>query len=309
MLRGELLLWSREFSGIFELYAFLPEFKLILISRTRLENRIFTLPKSNFRRFSSWHDDFKLPPLVRIVVLPSELIQRASMVDPEGRSVILVVEDEPSYQDALNVGLTVEGFVVVAANNLAQARELLVSSKPDLVLLDVMLPDGSGVDFCREVNDSASTPVIMVSARSSEVDIVLGLELGAADYVTKPYRLRELIARIRAVLRRPANEATTDELITFGPLRMDLLRRSLTRDGAAIELSRKEFDLLALLASRLGQVVTREHCLDTLWWGLELSDTRTLDTHVKRLRQKIELDPANPKHLVTIRGVGFRLDQ
>jgi two-component system response regulator RegX3 len=231
------------------------------------------------------------------------------MVDPEGRSVILVVEDEPSYQDALNVGLTVEGFVVVAARNLEEARSLMTTAEPDLVLLDVMLPDGSGVDFCRELNASSTTPVIMVSARTSEVDIVLGLEIGAADYVTKPYRLRELVARIRAVLRRPVGESTSDEVITIGPLRMDLLRRAITRDGAEIELSRKEFDLLALLASRLGQVVTREHCLDTLWWGLELSDTRTLDTHIKRLRQKIELDPANPRHLLTIRGVGFRLDQ
>jgi two-component system response regulator RegX3 len=231
------------------------------------------------------------------------------MVDPEGRAVILVVEDEPSYQDALNVGLTVEGFVVVAARNLEEARSLMTSAEPDLVLLDVMLPDGSGIDFCRELKASSTTPVIMVSARTSEVDIVVGLEIGAADYVTKPYRLRELVARIRAVLRRPVGESTNDEVITFGPMRMDLLRRAFTRDGAEIELSRKEFDLLTLLASRLGQVVTREHCLDTLWWGLELSDTRTLDTHIKRLRQKIELDPANPRHLLTIRGVGFRLDQ
>jgi two-component system, OmpR family, response regulator RegX3 len=231
------------------------------------------------------------------------------MVDPEGRSVILVVEDEPSYQDALNVGLTVEGFVVVAAHNLAEARTLLASSNPDLILLDVMLPDGSGIDFCREVHDNSTVPVIMVTARTSEVDVVLGLEIGAADYVTKPYRLRELVARIRAVLRRPATEVNTEEFISFGSLRMDLLRRAVSRDGKDIELSRKEFDLLALLASRLGQVVTREHCLDTLWWGLELSDTRTLDTHIKRLRQKIEVDPANPQHLVTIRGVGFRLDQ
>jgi len=227
--------------------------------------------------------------------------------DSEGRSVILVVEDEESYQDALNVGLTVEGFVVVSASTLAQARELLASTKPDLILLDVMLPDGSGIDFCREVYDSTRTPVIMVSARTSEVDIVLGLEIGAADYVTKPYRLRELIARMRAVLRRPASP-TDEEVITFGPMRMDFVRRSLTRNGEEIDLSRKEFDLLALFATRLGQVVTREVCLDTLWWGLQLSDTRTLDTHVKRLRQKIELDPADPIHLVTIRGVGFRLD-
>ena len=229
------------------------------------------------------------------------------MVNLEGRSVVLIVEDEPSYQDALNIGLTVEGFIVVAAGTIAQAHELMMSTKPELVLLDVMLPDGSGIDFCREIYDTSRIPVIMVSARSSEVDVVLGLEIGAADYVTKPYRLRELVARMRAVLRRPAANAE-EEVITFGDLRIDFVRRTVSRQGREIELSRKEFDLLALFASRLGQVVTRETCLDTLWWGLELSDTRTLDTHVKRLRQKVEEDPANPRHLLTIRGVGFRLD-
>ena len=230
-----------------------------------------------------------------------------SVADVENRSVILVVEDEESYQDALNVGLSVEGFVVVGATNIAEARALLLSSKPDLVLLDVMLPDGSGIDYCRELHDTTHIPVIMVTARTSEVDVVLGLEIGAADYVTKPYRLRELVARIRAVLRRPVTTAD-DEVITFGDLRIDFSRRTVTKNNEAVELSRKEFDLLALFATRLGQVVTREVCLDTLWWGLELSDTRTLDTHVKRLRQKIEDDPANPRHLITIRGVGFRLD-
>jgi two-component system response regulator RegX3 len=170
-----------------------------------------------------------------------------------------------------------------------------------------MLPDGSGIDYCREIYDTSRIPVIMVSARTSEVDIVLGLEIGAADYVTKPYRLRELVARMRAVLRRPVT-IDEDEIVTFGDLRIDFVRRTVTRRGVEIELSRKEFDLLALFASRLGQVVTREVCLDTLWWGLELSDTRTLDTHVKRLRQKIEDDPGSPRHLITIRGVGFRLD-
>ena len=229
------------------------------------------------------------------------------MLNPEGRSVVLVVEDEPSYQEALNIGLTVEGFVVVGASNLAQARLLMSSTRPDLVLLDVMLPDGSGIDYCREIYDSSRVPVIMVSARTSEVDIVLGLEIGAADYVTKPFRLRELVARMRAVLRRPIT-SLDDETVTFGDLRIDVVRRTVTKQGKEVELSRKEFDLLALFASRLGQVVTREVCLDTLWWGLELTDTRTLDTHVKRLRQKIESDPANPRHLLTIRGVGFRLD-
>jgi len=228
-------------------------------------------------------------------------------VDFQGRNVILIVEDEESYQDALNVGLSVEGFVVVGATNIAEARSLFASAKPDLVLLDVMLPDGSGIDYCRELHDTTHIPVIMVTARSSEVDVVLGLEIGAADYVTKPYRLRELVARIRAVLRRPIT-TNDDEVVNFGDLHIDFVRRTVTRRGQEVELSRKEFDLLALFATRLGQVVTREVCLDTLWWGLELSDTRTLDTHVKRLRQKIEDDPANPRHLVTIRGVGFRLD-
>ncbi len=231
----------------------------------------------------------------------------SAAVDLSGRNVILIVEDEESYQDALNVGLSVEGFVVVGATNIAEARAVLASSTPDLVLLDVMLPDGSGIDYCRELHDTTHIPVIMVSARTSEVDIVLGLEIGAADYVTKPYRLRELVARIRAVLRRPTTPSE-EEVITFGELRIDFTRRTVTRQSEEVELSRKEFDLLALFATHLGQVVTREVCLDTLWWGLELSDTRTLDTHVKRLRQKIENDPASPRHLITIRGVGFRLD-
>jgi two-component system response regulator RegX3 len=231
----------------------------------------------------------------------------SAVVDLPGRNVILIVEDEESYQDALNVGLSVEGFVVVGATNIAEARAVLATSKPDLVLLDVMLPDGSGIDYCRELHDTTHIPVIMVTARTSEVDVVLGLEIGAADYVTKPYRLRELVARIRAVLRRPTT-TSDDEVITFGDLRIDFTRRTVTRKSLEVELSRKEFDLLALFATHLGQVVTREVCLDTLWWGLELSDTRTLDTHVKRLRQKIENDPANPRHLITIRGVGFRLD-
>ena len=229
------------------------------------------------------------------------------MVDPEGRSVVLVVEDEESYQEALKVGLTVEGFVVVSATTLSQARALIETTKPDLILLDVMLPDGSGLDLCREICETKKIPVIMVSARTEELDIVLGLEIGAADYVTKPYRLRELIARMRVVLRRPAIESN-DEIISFGEIRLDLTRRTVAKNDVVIELSRKEFDLLTLFATRLGQVVTREVCLDTLWWGLELSDTRTLDTHVKRLRQKIEDSPADPKHLLTIRGVGFRLD-
>ena len=223
------------------------------------------------------------------------------------RPVILVVEDEESYRDALDVGLGLEGFAVVGARTIAEARQQLAVAKPDLVLLDVMLPDGSGLDFCRELYDTTRLPVVMVTARSSEVDVVVGLEIGAADYITKPFRLRELVARVRAVLRRPLTE-DDHEVISFGELRLDLARRTVARRGDEVDLSRKEFDLLALLASHLGQVVTREACLDALWWGLDLADTRTLDTHVKRLRQKVEDDPAQPRHLVTVRGVGFRLD-
>ncbi len=228
------------------------------------------------------------------------------MVDRERRAVVLVVEDEVGYQDALAVGLAAEGFVVLGAASLGEARELLARATPDLVLLDVMLPDGSGLDFCREVRDTR-TPVIMVTARTSELDVVLGLEIGAADYVTKPYRLRELVARMRAVLRRPTIAPDADR-ITVGDLDIDLVGRTVTKGASTLALSRKEFDLLALFSSHLGQVVTREVCLDALWWGLDLADTRTLDTHVKRLRQKIEDDPPRPRHLVTVRGVGFRFD-
>ena len=230
------------------------------------------------------------------------------MVDPDGRIVVLIVEDEPSYVDALSIGLVGEGFVVAAASTIADARAQFAAVKPDILLLDVMLPDGSGVDFCRELRATSAVPIIMVTARSEEVDVILGLEFGASDYVTKPYRLRELIARIRAVLRRSGSEPASDVIMSIGEFRIDTVRRSVVRDDVELELSRKEFDLLALFASRLGQVVTRDECLDEIWWGRDLADTRTLDTHVKRLRQKLEADPSNPIHLLTIRGVGFRLD-
>ena len=230
------------------------------------------------------------------------------MVDPDGRIVVLIVEDEPSYVDALSIGLVGEGFVVAAASTIADARTQFAAVKPDILVLDVMLPDWSGIDFCRELRATSAVPIIMVTARSEEVDVILGLEFGASDYVTKPYRLRELIARIRAVLRRSGSEPASDVIMSIGEFRIDTIRRSVVRDGVELELSRKEFDLLALFASRLGQVVTRDECLDEIWWGRDLADTRTLDTHVKRLRQKLEVDPGNPVHLLTIRGVGFRLD-
>ena len=227
-----------------------------------------------------------------------------------GSPRILVVDDEASYREALSLGLTAEGFEVDLAADAAEALATLAERPPDLVLLDVMLPDRSGLEVCREIKASSTIPVVMVSARSEELDIVVGLELGAADYVTKPYRLRELTARIRAVLRRlavAAEEDSSDSALVVGPVSLDPERREVRVDGVAVDLSRKEFDLLLLLMSRSPMVVTREACLDALWWGQDLLDSRTLDAHVKRLRRKIEPDPSSPRLLITVRGVGFRL--
>ena len=220
--------------------------------------------------------------------------------------LILVVDDEASYRDALTSGLRAEGFEVVLAGDAAEAMEAFATSSPDLVLLDVMLPDRPGTDVCREMRLSSEVPIIMVSARSTEVDVVLGLELGASDYVAKPFRLRELTARIRAVLRRSEVALVPDDVVEVGGLRLDSSRREVTDQGQVIDVSRKEFDLLWLLMAHAGVVVTREQCIDALWWDQDLLDTRTLDTHIKRLRRKIEADPANPNRLLTVRGVGFR---
>jgi two-component system, OmpR family, response regulator RegX3 len=222
--------------------------------------------------------------------------------------LVLVVDDEESYRDALSIGLSQEGFDVVVAADGAEARAAVRRDRPDLVLLDVMLPDISGIELCREIRAERDVPVIMVTARDGEVDVVLALELGAADYVAKPYRLRELVARMRAVLRRRRDTGAEDQVVSAGGVRLDVARHEASLDGTLLELSRKEFELLALLISKAGQVVTREECIDTLWWGQDLADTRTLDTHVKRIRRKIEKDPAAPVHLVTVRGIGFRFD-
>jgi two-component system response regulator RegX3 len=227
----------------------------------------------------------------------------------ETRPLVLVVDDEESYRQALVSGLSREGFAVEVAADGHEALRLFHRVHPDLVLLDVMLPDQSGVELCQRMRALAPVPVIMVTARDSEVDIVLGLELGASDYVTKPFRLRELVARMRAVLRRgAASPAPRDEAVAVGPVVLDTGRREVSVAGQPVDLSRKEFDLLALLMAHAGQVVTREWCIDRLWWDQDLSDTRTLDTHVKRLRRKVEPDPANPRYLVTVRGVGFRFE-
>jgi two-component system response regulator RegX3 len=227
----------------------------------------------------------------------------------DNRPLVLVVDDEESYRQALASGLTREGFAVEIAGDGHEALRLFHRVHPDLVLLDVMLPDQSGIELCQQMRALKPIPIIMVTARDSEVDVVLGLELGASDYVPKPFRLRELVARMRAVLRRGAAVAEPhEEVLHIGPVRLDAGRREVTVHELPVELSRKEFDLLSLLMSHSGQVVTRDGCIDRLWWDQELTDTRTLDTHIKRLRRKIEPDPANPRHLVTVRGVGFRFE-
>jgi two-component system response regulator RegX3 len=233
---------------------------------------------------------------------------------------ILVVEDEESYREALQAGLGKEGYEVQLVADGIEALRRFTDDPPDLVLLDLMLPGLSGTEVCRRMRRMASVPVIMVTALDSEVDVVLVLELGAADYVTKPYRLRELVARIEAVLRRVAppelpgsgqrvaTTASGTDVVVAGPVTVDFGRREVLRNGEIVHLSRREFDLLALMLSPPGQVRTREELIDRLWVGLDLADTRTLDTHVRRLRVKLEQDPADPEYLVTVRGVGFRFD-
>jgi len=227
----------------------------------------------------------------------------------DNRPLVLVVDDEESYRQALASGLQREGFAVELAADGHEALRSFHRVHPDVVLLDVMLPDQSGTELCQRMRALAPVPIIMVTARDSEVDVVLGLELGASDYVSKPFRLRELVARMRAVMRRGTTSPTPrDEVLRVGPVCLDTGRREVIVHDRPVDLSRKEFDLLNLLMSHAGQVVTREWCIDRLWWDQDLSDTRTLDTHVKRLRRKIEPDPSRPRHLVTIRGVGFRFE-
>jgi two-component system response regulator RegX3 len=237
----------------------------------------------------------------------------------DGPVRILVVEDEESYREALHAGLSKEGYDVELAADGIDGLRRFAARTPDLVLLDVLLPGMSGTEVCRRMRDIAPVTVIMVTALDTEVDIVLGLELGAADYVTKPYKLRELVARIQAVLRRVAPPpipalapspaaAHRSDVVVAGPARVDFARRVVSVGGRAVHLSRREFDLLALLLSPPGQVRTRDELIDRLWSGRDLADTRTLDTHIRRLRVKLENDPANPQYLVTVRGVGFRFD-
>jgi two-component system response regulator RegX3 len=222
------------------------------------------------------------------------------------RRTILLVEDETSITEPLAEALRSEGFDTEVAGTVAQALEL-ARRDPDLVLLDVMLPDGSGLDVCRELRSRSQVPIIMLTARGEESDRIVGLELGADDYVVKPFSAREVVARIRAVLRRAdAPEPTEDGPIEIGGLRLDPSRREALLAGEALELSRKEFDLLHLLMRNAGSVVSRERLIDEVWDPNWFGSTKTLDVHVSGIRRKLSDDPSRPRYLHTVRGVGFR---
>jgi two-component system response regulator RegX3 len=226
-------------------------------------------------------------------------------------ATVLLVEDEDSFVEALTVGLRREGFRVQTAHDGAEALEMFDVVKPDLVLLDVMLPKVSGVDVCRELRRRSTVPIIMVTAKGSEIDTVVGLEVGADDYVTKPYRLRELVARIRAVLRRrPADSsrAASGEVLEVGDVRLDPERHEVEIRGEQVKLPLKEFELLEILLANAGRVLPRDTLIDRVWGTDYVGDTKTLDVHVKRLRAKVEPDPAMPTRIVTIRGLGYKYD-
>jgi two-component system response regulator RegX3 len=222
---------------------------------------------------------------------------------------VLVVEDEESFSDALSYMLRREGYEVEVAANGHEALQTFDRGGADLVLLDLMLPGLSGTEVCRELRSRSHVPIIMVTARDSEVDKVVGLELGADDYVTKPFSSRELVARIRAVLRRGAEpEELMLNVVEAGPVRMDVERHVVSVDGHQVALPLKEFDLLELLLRNAGRVLTRGQLIDRVWGADYVGDTKTLDVHVKRLRAKIEPDPASPKYLVTVRGLGYKFE-
>jgi two-component system response regulator RegX3 len=222
---------------------------------------------------------------------------------------VLVVEDEESFSDALSYMLRREGFEVEVAATGNEGITAFERGGADLVLLDLMLPGMSGTEVCRTLRSRSTVPIIMVTARDSEVDKVVGLEIGADDYVTKPFSSRELIARIRAVMRRGGEpEELVTNTVEAGPVRMDVERHVVTVDGRTIAMPLKEFDLLELLLRNAGRVLTRGQLIDRVWGSDYVGDTKTLDVHVKRLRAKIEPDPGNPKYLVTVRGLGYKFE-
>lgn len=222
---------------------------------------------------------------------------------------VLVVEDEESYSDPLAYLLRKEGFDVVIADTGPRALDEFDRTGADIVLLDLMLPGLSGTEVCRELRRRSSVPVIMVTAKDSEVDKVVGLELGADDYVTKPYSPRELVARVRAVLRRGADQGELlNATLEAGPVRMDVERHVVSVDNTDVRLPLKEFELLEMFLRNTGRVLTRGQLIDRIWGADYVGDTKTLDVHVKRLRAKLEQDPSQPELLVTVRGLGYKFE-
>ena len=221
---------------------------------------------------------------------------------------VLVIEDEESYREALSYMLRKEGFDVVEAVDGTAGLLEFDRGGADIVLLDLMMPGISGTEVCRQLRLQSSVPVIMVTALDTEVDKVVGLELGADDYVTKPFSQRELLARIRAVLRRGQEVELIPDVIEAGGVRMDVERHEVAVDGESVRLALKEFELLEMLLRNAGRVMTRGQLIDRVWGADYVGDTKTLDVHVKRLRAKIEEDPAHPVHLVTVRGLGYKFE-
>jgi two-component system response regulator RegX3 len=228
---------------------------------------------------------------------------------------VLLVEDEESFIDALTVGLKKEGFRVEVARDGMEALNKFDVVQPDVVLLDVMLPKISGIDVCRQLRKKTQVPIIMVTAKGAEIDTVVGLEVGADDYITKPYRMRELVARMRAVLRRVPNEATagmTDldgNTLMVGEVVLDPDQHKVVVNGAEVAMPLKEFELLHILLANAGRVLPRETLIDRVWGTDYVGDTKTLDVHIKRLRAKVEDDPASPTRIVTIRGLGYKFER
>jgi two-component system, OmpR family, response regulator RegX3 len=222
---------------------------------------------------------------------------------------VLVVEDEESFSDALAYMLRKEGFEVAIAETGPDALEEFDRTGADLVLLDLMLPGLNGTEVCRAIRQRSNVPVIMLTAKDSEIDKVVGLEIGADDYVTKPFSTRELLARIKAVLRRGAEaDELAPSVLEAGPVRMDVERHAVSVRGREVKLPLKEFDLLEILLRNAGRVLTRGQLIDRVWGSDYVGDTKTLDVHVKRLRAKVETDPSAPEHIVTVRGLGYKYD-
>jgi two-component system, OmpR family, response regulator RegX3 len=272
----------------------------------------------------------KTPPKAADDAAPDEA---AAETPPEEQSQtkVLLAEDDESFVDALVIGLTREGFDVTVARDGNEALRLFASEEPDLVLLDLMLPRLSGIDVCRSIRAQSSVPIIMVTAKGTEIDTVVGLEVGADDYVAKPYRLRELVARMRAVLRRTPGSGpdaagsdpsdgtvgserrgndrrTGSAVLEAGGIQIDPDRHLVFIRGQEVHLRRKEFELLSLLMENAGRLLTRDVLIDRVWGSDYFGDTKTLDVHIKRLRSHVEEDPSSPKLITTIRGVGYRFD-